>query len=87
MPTSDNVPAAVTGVTAADFRFDASEAGVSFAILADRLDVSEEIDRFRSHIAAFRNALKAGDSEPVGKRLGFLAQELGRERFGHSRRP
>jgi len=47
------------------------------AVLADRLDVSEELDRFRAHIAAFRDAL--GSSNEVGKRLGFLAQELLRE--------
>jgi uncharacterized protein (TIGR00255 family) len=47
------------------------------AILADRLDVSEELDRFRAHIAAFRDALDGANE--VGKRLGFLAQELLRE--------
>jgi uncharacterized protein (TIGR00255 family) len=47
------------------------------AVLADRLDVSEELDRFRAHIAAFRDALDSGHE--VGKRLGFLAQELLRE--------
>jgi uncharacterized protein (TIGR00255 family) len=51
------------------------------AILADRLDVSEEIDRFRAHLAAVRGALSGptGTAEPVGKRLGFLVQELLRE--------
>lgn len=49
------------------------------AIQADRLDISEEIDRFRSHLAAFRTAIASTDSEPVGKRLGFLLQELLRE--------
>ena len=49
------------------------------AILADRLDVSEEISRFRSHLEAFRTALRSGDGEGVGKRLGFLLQELLRE--------
>jgi len=49
------------------------------AILADRLDVGEELDRFTSHIAAFRETLAANDAEPVGKRLGFLLQELLRE--------
>ena len=49
------------------------------AILADRLDVSEEIDRFRSHLEAFRQALRAPSREPVGKRLGFLLQEMLRE--------
>jgi uncharacterized protein (TIGR00255 family) len=49
------------------------------AILADKLDVGEELDRFVSHIAAFRQTLRADDAEPVGKRLGFLLQELLRE--------
>lgn len=49
------------------------------AILADRLDVGEELDRFASHIAAFRELLDSKDPEPVGKRLGFLLQELLRE--------
>ncbi len=49
------------------------------AILADRLDISEELDRFQSHITAFRDTLEAPGGEPVGKRLGFLLQELLRE--------
>jgi uncharacterized protein (TIGR00255 family) len=49
------------------------------AMLADRLDVAEEIDRFRSHIAAFRETLQRGDAEPIGKRLAFLLQEMVRE--------
>jgi uncharacterized protein (TIGR00255 family) len=49
------------------------------AILADRLDVSEEISRFRSHLEAFRSNLRAANGEGVGKRLGFLLQELLRE--------
>jgi uncharacterized protein (TIGR00255 family) len=49
------------------------------AILADRLDVSEEISRFRSHFDAFRSTLKSPPSDGVGKRLGFLLQELLRE--------
>ncbi len=49
------------------------------AILVDRVDVSEEIDRFRVHVDAFHAALDADDAEPVGKRLGFLLQEMLRE--------
>jgi uncharacterized protein (TIGR00255 family) len=49
------------------------------AMLADRLDVAEEIDRFRAHIAAFRETLQRADAEPVGKRLAFLLQEMVRE--------
>jgi uncharacterized protein (TIGR00255 family) len=49
------------------------------AILADRLDVGEELDRFHSHLAAFREAIEGNGAEGVGKRLGFLLQELLRE--------
>jgi uncharacterized protein (TIGR00255 family) len=49
------------------------------AILADKLDVAEELDRFRSHLAAFRETVRSKTSEPVGKRLGFLLQEMVRE--------
>lgn len=49
------------------------------SLLAERLDVGEEIDRFRAHVTAFRETLRARDGEPVGKRLGFLLQELLRE--------
>jgi uncharacterized protein (TIGR00255 family) len=47
------------------------------AFLADKLDITEELVRFRAHLAAAREALAADGA--VGKRLGFLAQELGRE--------
>lgn len=49
------------------------------AVLADRLDIAEEQDRFRSHLQAFASALSATGGEPVGKRLGFLLQEMLRE--------
>jgi uncharacterized protein (TIGR00255 family) len=49
------------------------------AILADRLDVQEELQRFASHNTAFRAALEQSGGEPVGKRLGFLLQEMLRE--------
>jgi uncharacterized protein (TIGR00255 family) len=49
------------------------------AMLADRLDVAEEIARFASHISAFRATLDTPPVVGVGKRLGFLLQELLRE--------
>jgi uncharacterized protein (TIGR00255 family) len=49
------------------------------AILADKLDVAEELDRFRSHLAAFRETAQSRTAEPVGKRLGFILQEMLRE--------
>lgn len=45
--------------------------------LAEKLDITEELVRLRAHLDACDGAL-AGD-KPVGKQLGFLAQELGRE--------
>lgn len=47
------------------------------AFQADRLDITEELVRFRAHIGAARETLVA--TKPAGKQLGFLAQELGRE--------
>lgn len=46
-------------------------------LLADKLDVTEETVRLRSHLDQFREALAVG--EPVGRRLNFLTQEIGRE--------
>ena len=46
---------------------------------AERLDINEELVRFRAHNAAFRELLDADSAEPVGKRLGFLVQEMHRE--------
>jgi len=47
------------------------------ALLADRVDITEEMVRLRAHLDATVAALD--DDQAVGKRLGFLAQELGRE--------
>jgi len=47
------------------------------AIFADRCDISEEISRFSSHLKQFSDLLK--QSEPVGRQLDFLVQELNRE--------
>ena len=47
------------------------------AMLTERADVTEELTRLHSHVAQFRAALK--EKGPVGKRLDFLLQEMGRE--------
>jgi uncharacterized protein (TIGR00255 family) len=47
---------------------------------ADRLDVTEEIVRLRSHVEQFGRVLdEAAPGNPVGRRLDFLLQEFGRE--------
>ncbi len=47
------------------------------AVFAERADVNEEVVRLKSHLDLFRKFLKF--DEPVGKRLDFLCQEIGRE--------
>lgn len=47
------------------------------ALLVDRSDVSEEIDRLRSHLEHFRGVTR--EAGPTGKRLDFLTQEIFRE--------
>lgn len=46
-------------------------------LLAAKADVREELDRLKAHVGAVRELLASG--KPVGRRLDFLAQELGRE--------
>jgi uncharacterized protein (TIGR00255 family) len=47
------------------------------AILAQRQDVDEELDRLRGHVTEVRKAFTG--QEPAGRRLDFLMQELNRE--------
>ncbi|MBV8201089.1 MAG: YicC family protein [Acidobacteria bacterium] len=56
---------------------DESRVAQEVAILADRGDVSEEIDRLRSHLGHFRTV--AAEAGATGKRLDFLIQEIFRE--------
>lgn len=50
---------------------------MELALMADRLDVTEECVRFRSHNKFFLLALD--DKEPAGRKLNFLVQEMNRE--------
>lgn len=43
----------------------------------EKLDISEEKQRLTNHLKYFRETMK--DTHPVGKKLGFIAQEMGRE--------
>jgi uncharacterized protein (TIGR00255 family) len=47
------------------------------ALLAERMDITEEIVRAESHLAQFLILLKA--EEPVGRKMDFLLQEMHRE--------
>ena len=44
---------------------------------ADRSDISEELTRLQSHFQQFDDCVKS--TEPVGRTLDFLAQEMNRE--------
>jgi uncharacterized protein (TIGR00255 family) len=50
---------------------------LEIALLADKLDVTEECVRFRSHNKFFLEAAKAEES--AGRKLNFLVQEMNRE--------
>ncbi len=60
-----------------DVEADPARLEVELALIAQKLDVAEELDRLESHIAAIRDALNKDG--PVGRRLDFLMQELNRE--------
>jgi uncharacterized protein (TIGR00255 family) len=47
------------------------------ALLLQRLDVDEELERLAGHVAEVRRVIASG--EPAGRRLDFLMQELNRE--------
>jgi uncharacterized protein (TIGR00255 family) len=47
------------------------------AIFADKLDVSEELARLKSHIAQFRSFMD--EPKPSGRTMDFLVQEMNRE--------
>lgn len=50
---------------------------VELALVSQKLDVDEELDRLESHITEIRDAMQGTDA--VGRRLDFLMQELNRE--------
>lgn len=56
---------------------DDSRLAQEVAIMADRGDVTEELVRFRSHLAQLDSFLV--EVEPVGRKLDFLLQEMNRE--------
>src|SRR3989441_6648223 len=62
---------------AAGVQIDEQRLAVEVALMADRVDITEELVRLRTHLAACRTALATDGA--VGKQLGFLAQELLRE--------
>jgi len=64
-------------IAALDVEADPARLEVELALIAQKLDVAEELDRLDSHLVEIRDALES--DKPVGRRLDFLMQELNRE--------
>ncbi len=62
---------------AGEMNLDENRINQEIVILADRYDLSEEMARCGSHLEQFKGLMNI--DEPVGKRLNFLLQEIGRE--------
>jgi uncharacterized protein (TIGR00255 family) len=60
-----------------DVQADSERLEQEIALIAQRADVAEEIDRIASHVAEVQAILQR--NEPVGRRLDFVIQELNRE--------
>ena len=56
---------------------DATRVEQEMIMLAQKVDVAEELDRLKSHVGETRNILKKGGA--VGRRLDFMMQEFNRE--------
>ncbi|MCK4893576.1 MAG: YicC family protein [Calditrichia bacterium] len=61
----------------AEDKIDLSRLEQELSIIADRVDITEEVVRMQSHIQLFEENLKKGS--PVGKKLNFILQEMNRE--------
>lgn len=60
-----------------DTEIDRARLATEVALFADRCCIDEELVRLKSHIAQFKKYLEA--SEPVGRNLDFIVQEMNRE--------
>jgi uncharacterized protein (TIGR00255 family) len=60
-----------------DDRIDVERLEMEIAVLVDKLDITEEIVRLKSHLELFSESLES--EEPVGRKLNFLSQEMNRE--------
>jgi len=61
----------------ADVQLDEMRFAQEAALIADRMEITEELVRLRSHFKQFDSLLNL--DEPVGRKLDFLLQEMNRE--------
>jgi len=64
---------------APEIRVDPDRLALEVALLADRVDVSEELSRLAIHLTQFSQLLEQGHSDGIGRKLDFMIQEIGRE--------
>lgn len=74
---AERMRAALARVTDAQDTVDEQRVAQELALIAVKADVTEEIDRLRTHVDAARGLLKADGA--VGRKLDFLMQEFNRE--------
>ncbi len=74
---SQSFRAALARVMEAASGADEGRVAQELAMMAVKLDVTEEIDRLRAHVGAARELITQGS--PVGRKLDFLSQEFNRE--------
>ncbi len=60
-----------------DERINKDRLELELVLIADKLEITEEIVRLRSHIGQFREALSS--KKPAGRKLNFIYQEMNRE--------
>ena len=60
-----------------DISADPNRLETELALVSQKLDIDEELDRLKSHVTEIRAAISG--EEAVGRRLDFLMQELNRE--------
>ncbi len=60
-----------------DVKADEGRLEAEIALLLNKADVDEELDRLDSHLVEIRDTFS--DNKPVGRKLDFLMQELNRE--------
>jgi uncharacterized protein (TIGR00255 family) len=62
-----------------EVRIDPERLALEVALLADRVDVCEELSRLGIHLVQFTQLLQQGSGEGIGRKLDFTVQEIGRE--------
>lgn len=67
----------VTKLSEANLKFDNDRLEQELVLIAQKVDITEEIERLETHIKEVQRVLKHGGM--VGRRLDFLMQELNRE--------